>query len=225
MLVLKEPVNKIRGEDMQEKTYSAITISRQTGSGGTYIGYLAAKNLGFRYLDREILQQAAKETGIEPQILENYDSRSVPLLERIINSFCFGTPEMPGVTSFKKPIYDKDLFALESKIIKQITDQCSAVIVGRGGFYILKDRPDAIHIFIHAPFDYRVERIMKEKEMDEKEARTMVQESDRTRTKFIRDMLGIEWTDARNFHLCIDSSIINLSDGMEMITRLVKKER
>ena len=213
---------------MQEKTYSTITISRQTGSGGTYIGCLAARKLGFRYLDREILQQAAKELGIEPQMLENYDGRSVPLLERIINSFCFGTPEVPGVPSFRKPIYDKDLFALESKIIKQVADQCSAVFVGRGGFYILKNRPDTIHVFIHAPFDYRVEHIMKEQKVDEKDARAMVQESDRTRTKFIRDMLdakmlGIDWTDARNFHLCLDSSIISLSAGAEIIMNMVGK--
>jgi len=65
---------------MTEKT--AITISRQTGSGGTYIGYLAAKKLGFRYLDREILQQAANEMGIEPQMLENFDGRSVPSVRK-----------------------------------------------------------------------------------------------------------------------------------------------
>jgi cytidylate kinase len=207
---------------MTEKT--AITISRQMGSEGTYIGYQAAEKLGFRYLDREILQLAAKERGLEPQMLENFDSRSVPLLERIINSFCFGAPEMPAVPSFKKPIYNKDLFALESNIIRQITGQCSAVIVGRGGFYILKDRPDTLHVFVHAPFDYRVERVMKEQKMEEKDARTLVQESDRTRTKFIRDMLGIDWMDARNFHLCLDSSVIGVAAGVEIITDLVKKK-
>ena len=207
---------------MTEKT--AITISRQMGSEGTYIGFLAAKNLGFRYLDREILQLAAKEMGFEPQMLEIFDGRSVPLLERIINSFCFGTPEVPGVPSFRKPIYDKDLFALQSNIIKRITSQCNAVVVGRGGFYILKDRPDTLHVFVHAPFDYRVERIMKEQKMEEKDALAMVQESDRTRAKFIRDMLGIDWMDARNFHLCLDSSVIGLAAGAEMITNLVKKK-
>jgi len=206
---------------MTEKT--VITISRQMGSEGTYIGFLAAKNLGFRYLDREILQLAAKEMGLEPQMLENFDGRSVPLLERIINSFCFGTPEVPGVPSFRKPVYDKDLFALQSNIIKRITNQCNAVVVGRGGFYILKDRPETIHVFVHAPFDYRVERIMKEQKMEEKAARAMVQESDRTRTKFIRDILGIDWTDARNFHLCLDSSIISLSAGAEIIMNMVGK--
>jgi cytidylate kinase len=207
---------------MTEKT--AITISRQMGSGGTYIGFLAAKNLGFRYLDREILQLAAKEMGLEPQMLENFDGRSVPLLERIINSFCFGTPEVPGVPSFRKPVYDKDLFALQSNIIKRITNQCNAVVVGRGGFYILKDRPDTLHVFVHAPFDYRVERIMKEQRMDDKKAIDMVRESDRSRAKFIRDMLGIDWMDARNFHLCLDSSVIGLAAGAEMITNLVKKK-
>ncbi|MGP8153619.1 MAG: AAA family ATPase [Smithella sp.] len=209
---------------MKEKTNITITISRQTGSGGTYIGYLAAKKLDFRYLDREILQKAANQMGIEPQMLERFDGRSVPLLERVINSFCFGTPEVPNVPVFKKPIYNKDLFALQSNIIKQITGQCSAVIVGRGGFYILKDRPDTIHIFIHAPFDYRVECIMKEQKMDDTAAKAMVRESDRMRARFIRDIIGIDWMDARNFHLCLDSSVIDLSTSVEIITKLVKKK-
>ena len=81
---------------MKEKSFNIITISRQMGSGGTYIGYLTAKELGFRYLDREILQQAANELGIEPCMLERYDGRSASLMENIVQSFCFSTPEMPN---------------------------------------------------------------------------------------------------------------------------------
>ena len=207
---------------MKEKT--SITISRQMGSGGTYIGYLAAKELGFRYLDREILRQAAKQLDVEPKMLEKYDGKTASLLEKIIDSFCFGTPEITGAQIFKKPVYDKDLFAMESKIIKQVADQCSAVIVGRGGFYILKDRPDTIHVFIHAPLDYRVERIMKAQKINKQTAQAMVQESDRERAKFIRKMEGIDWTDARNFHLSLDSSVIGISACVEMIAKLVKKQ-
>ncbi|HUN54551.1 MAG TPA: cytidylate kinase-like family protein [Smithella sp.] len=207
---------------MTEKT--VITISRQTGSGGTYIGYLAAKNLGFRYLDREILRETANQMGMEPRMMERFDGRSVPLMERIINSFSFGTPEMPGVPSFKKPIYDKDLFVLQSKIIKKIAGQSKSVIVGRGGFYILKDRPDTLHVFIHAPFDYRVEFVMKEQKMDDIKAQAFVRNSDRTRAKFIRDVIGIDWMDARNFHLSLDSSVIGFDACVEMITGLVKKK-
>jgi cytidylate kinase len=209
---------------MKEKKYWAITISRQTGSGGTYIGYMMAKKLGFRYLDREILRQAADQLGMEPQMLEQFDGRSVPLFEKIINSFCFGTPETPSVTSFKNPVYDRDLLVLECKIIKQIISQCSAVIVGRGGFYILKDRPNTIHVLIYAPLDYRVERIMEVQKIDKQAALAMVQEADLKRARFIRDIVGTDWTDARNFNLCLDSSIIDFSAGVDMITRLVKKE-
>ena len=204
------------------KERKSITLSRQMGSGGTYIGYLAAKELGFRYLDREILRRAAEEMDVEPKMLEKYDGKTASLLEKIINSFCVGTPEITGTPPFRKPVYDKDLFAMESKIIKQIADQCSAVIVGRGGFYILKDRPVTMHVFIHAPLDYRVESIMKAQKIDKKAALSLVQNSDRQRTKFIREMEGIDWTDARNFHLSLDSSAIGISACVEMIAKLVK---
>lgn len=211
---------------MKEKPCITIAISRQMGSGGTYIGYLAAKELGFRYLDREILRQAANKLGIEPDMLERYDERSTSVIENIIQSFCFGTPEMPFLPPLGKPVYNKDLFALESKIMKEIADQCSAVIVGRGGFYILKDRPNTINIFVHAPLDYRIERIMKvQKITDKREAQKMIEESDHKRAKFIRDMVGIDRFDARNYHLCIDSSVVSFPACVEMITKLVSIKR
>jgi len=193
-------------------------------SGGTYIGYLAAKQLELQYLDREILQQAAKATGIGPQMLEKFDGQSASLLEKIINAFCFGAPEIPSTPIFKEPIYDKDLFNMEAKIIRRIADQCSAVIVGRGGFYILRNRADTINVFIHAPIDYRVERIMKAQKIDKQTAMAMVKKSDHTRTKFIYDMLDVDWTDARNFHLSFDSNVIGVSTSVKMIRKLIKNE-
>ena len=211
---------------MKEKSYNIITISRQIGSGGTYIAYLAAKELEFKYLDREILRQAANKLGIEPSMLEQYDGRSASLMENIIQSFCFSTPDMPNLPPLGRPVYNKDLFALESKIMKDVVNQCSAVIVGRGGFYILKDRPNAIHIFIHAPLDYRIERIMKEQKIaDRRKAQKMIEESDHERTKFIRDMVSTDWCDARNYHLCINSSVVGFPACVEMITELVHIRR
>jgi hypothetical protein len=101
---------------MKEKPCITITISRQMGSGGTYIGYLAAKELGFKYLDREILRQAAIKLGIQPDILERYDERSASLIENIVQSFCFGTPGTPCLPSLGKPVYNKDLFDLRVKL-------------------------------------------------------------------------------------------------------------
>lgn len=212
---------------MKEKQgIAAITISRQMGSGGTYIGYLVAKELGFRYLDREILRQAANKLHIQPDMLDRYDERSTSVMENIVQLFCFGTPEVPFLPPLGKPVYNKDLFALEGKIMKELADQCSAVIVGRGGFYILKDKPNTIHIFFHAPLDYRRERIMKVQKIgDKREAQKLIEESDHKRAKFIRDMAGIDWLDARNYHLCIDSSFVGFPACVDMITKIVNIKR
>jgi cytidylate kinase len=110
--------------------------------------------------------------------------------------------------------------------MKEVADRRSAVIVGRGGFYILKDRPNTIHIFVHAPLDYRIERIMKvQKIADKREAQKMIEESDHERTKFIRDMVNTDWCDARNYHLCIDSSVVGFPACVEMITKFVSIKR
>lgn len=207
---------------MREKPCITIAISRQMGGGGTYIGYLTAKELGFRYLDREILRQAANKLHIHPDMLDRYDERSTSVIENIVQSFCFGTPEASFLPPLGKPVYNKELFALESKIMKEVVDRCSAVIVGRGGFYILKDRPNTIHIFVHAPLDYRIGRIMNvQKIADRREAQKIIDESDRRRAKFIRDMVGIDWFDARNYHLCLDSSVVDFPACVEMIAKLV----
>ena len=155
-------------------------------------------------------------------MLERHDGRSASLMENIVQSFCFSTPEMSNLPPLGRPVYSKDLFILESKIIKEIADSCNAVIIGRGGFYILKDKPNTIHIFVHASLDYRIEMIMKEQKIaDEREAKKMIKKSDHERTKFIRNMIGADWCDARNYHLCIDSSVIGLPDCVKMITNLV----
>ncbi len=136
----------------------------------------------------------------------------------------FGAPEAAYIPIERLPIYDKDLFVLESKIINEIVDKHDAVIIGRAGFHVLKGRPNTVHLFVHAPRDYRVERVMKaDSSADRREARAKVEEADRRRGKFIRDMAGNEWTDARNYHLCIDSSAAGLTDSVEMVIRFIEK--
>ncbi|MGO9139394.1 MAG: AAA family ATPase [Syntrophales bacterium] len=211
---------------MGEKPNIAITISRQMGSGGSYIGYLTARELGFNYVDREILQRAAKHLGTNTGALEDLDERSTGLVKNIIRGFSFGLLDATYAPPTIRPVYDKDLFMLECRIMDQIVDEHSAVIVGRGGFHALRDRPGVIRIFIHAPKEFRVNRIMTVRNIkDMRKARDEAEESDRRRAKFIRDMVGIHWTDARNYHLCIDSSSVDFLTSVEMIIRMVEKQR
>jgi CMP/dCMP kinase len=203
------------------KSPVTITLSRQMGSGGSYIGYLAAKELGFHYIDREILRQAAERLGTDPGALEHLDERSPGLIEKMMRGFSFGMPEISVPLPQKRPVEHKELFVLEGKIMHEIADRYSAVIVGRGGFYALKDRPKVIRVFIHAPQEFRVERIMKAKKINNiNEIQAIVKESDHVRARFIREMAGVDWTDARNYHLCIDSSAFDFSSISAMIVKL-----
>jgi cytidylate kinase len=210
---------------MEEKPKTAIALSRQMGSGGTYIGYLAAKRLGFQYVDREILREAARQLEIDVGILEGLDQRSSGLVENLIRAFTFGTPDAHSAP-LRKPVYDRDLFAVECRIMNEIADRYNAVIVGRAGFYALRDRPRVLRVFVHAPLEFRVRRIMKVHHLtDEREAQSLVEETDRRRAKFIRDMTGADWYDATHYHLCIDASAIDFDSSVAMIAGLVPQQQ
>ena len=201
----------------------AITISKQMGSGGSYVGYLVARELGFKYIDREILREAATRLGTDTSVLEAHDERSCSLMDDLVRAFSFGTPETAYVPPLSRPVYDKDLFTLESRIMNEIVDRCSAVIAGRAGFHVLRERPGVIRVFIHAPLEFRVERVMQAQHItDARVARAKVEESDHTRSKFVRDMVGVDWTDARNFHLCIDAGAVGFHASAEMIIKLAR---
>jgi cytidylate kinase len=204
---------------MSDTRRLSVTVSRQFGSGGTYIGHLVAQKLGLRFVDREILHRAAERLDLDSGSLEHYEERASGLLENVIRALAVGAPEMGYyLPVLGKAVYDKDLFAVESRVIREIADRYGAVIVGRGGFHVLKGRPDVIHVFIHAPEEFRVKRIMAAQKINEVgEARAQIREYDKRRAKFARDIVGVEWTDARNFHLCIDSALVGLSPAVEMI--------
>ncbi len=209
---------------MGEETHIAITISKQMGSGGSYVGYLAAKELGFKYIDREILREAAARLGTDTKALEAHDERSCSLFDNLVMAFSFGTPEAAYVHPLSRPVYDKDLFALEARIMNEIVDRRNAIIAGRAGFHVLKDRPGVVRVFVHAPLEFRVERVMRVRHAKEiGEIRAEVEEADRRRSKFVRDMAGVDWNDARNYHLCIDSSAVGFPAAAEMLIKLARE--
>ena len=209
-----------------KKERVVITISRQAGSGGSYVGHEVAKELDITYVDREILRQAAKHLGRDDASLEEYEERSSGFLRNFVSLLSLGTPESPYLPPSERPVYDRDLFELESRIINKIATEYDAVIIGRGAFHVLKDRPGVLHVFIHAPRDFRARRLMKILPTSTlAEAQEKTDESDRRRAKFFKDMIGTSWTDARNYDLCIDSSLLGLRESVQIIVDLAKKYR
>jgi cytidylate kinase len=193
----------------------AVTISRQMGSGGTYVGIEVARALGFLYVDREILRRAADLLKRDEASLEGMEEGSTGFVENLLRTFVLGSPET--YTPTERPVYDRDLFNLESRIIREIVKEHNAVIMGRGGFNVLKGRQRTVSLFVHAPRDYRTMRLTEAgTAADPQAALGLVEESDRRRTRFVKDMIGAEWTDARNYHLSIDTSPVGPDAARQM---------
>ncbi len=200
-----------------------VTISRQFGSGGAYIGQSVAKRLGYEYIDREILRQAARYLGREEEALSGREERLTGFWESFFNAFAVGIPEAGYVPPPIRPVYDKDLFDAEAAIMNEMADRHNAVVVGRGGFHILKGRTGLANVFIHAPKEFRVKRAMDVYNIPAiEDAASLVEDMDRERGKFIRAMTGADWTDARNYHLSIDTGRVDFVSAEEMVLRLVE---
>jgi cytidylate kinase len=208
---------------MPERRTIAITISRQMASGGAYVGHLLAKKLGYKYVARDILHTAAKKLGVDISDLSKLDERRAGFVENLLKSFVFGTPEAAYAPPLRRPVYDQELFETESNIITAIADRYNSVIVGRGGYFVLRQMPNVVNVFIHAPMDFRIKRFQKFHNVSAEQAREEIADSDLQREKFLKTMTGTDRYDARNYQLCIDTNAAGFETAQQMIIGLVDK--
>jgi len=201
---------------MNENSPIAITISRQIGSGAAYLGHQLAKRLGFAYVDREILKEAARRFNIPEEIIAAKDESVTPLLQSLIQSLRFGVSDI----GYVPPVYmpsDREYFGVESEIIAQIAGNCSSVIIGRCGYYVLRNHPRHLSVFIHGSYGYRRKRIVDLYHVSEREAQRMIESNDREREQYRRTKTGQECMEPSLFHLCFDSSVLGLDVVEEAI--------
>ena len=205
-----------------------ITIARQLGSGGSFIGKALAKKLGYRYFDREILTRTTELLGAEESTLSEREEKLSGFLKNVIRPFILGSPETAYAPPPIRLIYDRDLFEVESKVIRSIGEKYDSVIVGRAANLVLGGEPGIVNTFIHSPREFRVKRLMEIYGIaDAAEAGELVDKSDHDRAKFFEAMTGADWTDLRRYHLAIDSERVGFKAAEEMISLLVRevKER
>jgi cytidylate kinase len=207
---------------MNQGSTIVLTISRQIGSGGSYIGQEVARRLGMRYADREILQRAAAAAGVGEGDLAGAEEKGAGFWHSVVHSFSLGGPDTTFVPPPLSSVYEDDVFKIESRIIREIASQFDAVIVGRAGFHVLAGHPGLVNVMLHARTSWRIERLMQVYDIkDRGEAEELVERSDRTRASFIRTFTGWHWTDARLFDLCIDASSVGLERATELVVELV----
>ena len=203
-----------------------VAISRELGCGGSYLGRLVAQRLGFRYLDREVLRQAAEHLGLTLGEVEDRAERLSRGWEQIVKFFGAGSPESPYVPPPIRVVFDEELFRVEAAILRRVAQEQSCVIVGKGAAHLLAGHPRLLRLFLHAPREFRVRRLLQlYAVLDRSEAAARIEESDENRQRFHRSLLDTDWTDARGYDLCINTGSVGFIEARELIVTLVEALR
>lgn len=177
-----------------------ITIAREYGSGGHDLGEALAKRLGFDFYDNEIIQMAAGSTGYDPEFIKNNDEQMrSSLLYDLVNQVYSHAPQNPAPKD--------NIFAAESKVINELASKGNCVVIGRCADYILRDRPHCMRIFLHAPAEYRVKRIMRTENLSHDAALTKAIQMNRKRSDNYHYYTHQPWGLSRNYHLTLDTSL------------------
>ena len=199
-----------------------ITIGRQFGSGGRAIGESLAKKLGIAFYDKELISLAAKESGIDPDIFDSVDEKAANslLYSLSMGLYNFGS----GFSAMGDlPVNDR-LYLLQHKIIKEIADKESCVIVGRCADYILRDNPACVNIFIYADMEFCKRESVKKHGIDEARAEHIINKTDKSRANYYSFYSGQKWGMAENYDLCINSSKLSEENIVDLIIDYINKK-
>lgn len=197
-----------------------VTIARQYGSGGRYVGKQLAEKLGCPFYDKAVIRLAAEESGIDPELFREAEESPTSGFWNTLasNAHTFGTRI---AASGDLPLNDR-LFIIQSNIVKEIAAKGSCVIVGRCADYILHDDPSAVHIFVHGTEEDRISRLTRFYDVRLENAREIMHKIDKRRASYYNYYTGQKWGQAENYHLSINSSVLGVPKTVEVIATFAR---
>ena len=174
-----------------------ITVSREFGSGGRFIGEEVAKKLGIAYYDKNIISQIAEKSGLAPEYIQESAELSP---KKGLFAYALAGRDITG-----KSVEDM-VYEAQRKVILELADKEPCVIIGRNADYILKDRDDILNIFIHGDMPEKIQRITRLYKVEEQEAVKMMTDTDKRRMTNYNFYTEQKWGKASNYTLCLNSS-------------------
>ena len=189
-------------------TKRIITISREFGSGGRFVGEEVAKKLGVAYYDKDIIGQIAKQSGFAPEYIKENAELSP---KKGLFAYAFSGRDITG-----KSVEDM-VYEAQRKVILEIAERESCVIIGRNADFILRDRNDVLNVFIHGDMPEKTQRIIGLYHVEEKEAVKMMADTDKRRMTNYNFYTEQKWGKASNYTLCLNSSVL----GYDMCQKII----
>lgn len=201
-----------------------ITINRECGSGGRDIARRLGEILGLKVYDKAILEAICKKYNLDEQEILRIKSKKLNLWDDLCQFYCqFGAMSDSYQTEGKK-ITSRELYYAESQIMRNLAEQESCIIVGRAGFNIFKDNPNAIHIFLMADRDVRIRRIAEREGLDEEAAAKFIDDVDSARENFTKSFADVSRYDARNYHIAINVSRFTPEEVATLLAENLRKK-
>ncbi|MBR6223569.1 MAG: cytidylate kinase-like family protein [Lachnospiraceae bacterium] len=192
-----------------------LTVGRQFGSGGYDIAKRVSEKLSMGFYDKELLKESAKNSGLCEEVFHDFD-------ERPTNSFLYSLVMDPySAIGFHSGTMDMPLnhkvFLASFDTIKAIADKESAVFVGRCADYALENRDNVLNVFIYANIDDRIKRVAERLQIDEKQAKDVINKQDKQRSSYYNYYTTKKWGAISSYDLCINSSILGIEKTSDYI--------
>ncbi len=200
---------------------AVLTISRMYGAGGLTLGELIAKRLGYSFFDNEVIQMVAKKAKVSTDWVEAMEKEAGGKFQKFISRV---VPKglVSKVLDGERGYLDEEIYTdMLHHVITKIADEGNAVILGRGGQYILRNRPETYHILLVADFDHRVKFIENKYEMIKKQATRVVEMADKRRINLYRKFGKVDYDRADHYHLVFNMSQLAMEQASDMICTLL----
>lgn len=186
-----------------------ITIAREYGSGGRYVGRLIADKLGIKLYDKDLVIRLAEKTGLAEEYIESNEQK-MKIVDSLNNGY------------YQALSNSDELFIKETELINEIADKESCVLIGRCSDYILRDREDVLKVFIYGKMNNKIERAQKYYGLDSKKAEKEIKNIDKLRANHYKHYTGKVWGNVENYDICINSDVYGVEKTADLICEIVK---
>ncbi len=196
-----------------------ITINRELGSGGRTVGRKLAEKLGVEYFDKAVINALQERYNLSAEQIENIKGQETGWWAEFKRKMTFSESEYE---LNKTNIETEDVFRAETEVLKALAKENSCVIAGRSAFYIFRDHPNHLSIFIQASMPCRMARVSQEQNMSKEEARMVIDKVDKMRENYVQEFSGTSRYDTRNYQLVLNMDEINEDAAVELILAYIR---
>ena len=204
---------------MENNKHIIICVGRQLGSGGHDIARMLAMDFNAKYYDQELLNLAAKESGISEKFFEQNDERR----GFFRSLFHMQASHVGDNNLYNNDFSQENLFKFQSDAILKAANEGSCVFVGRCADYILRERTDVVSVFVSASKRFRIDQIMAKLNVDAPTANKYIKQRESQRASYYNYYTGKKWGSAESYDLCIDSSVLGLQATERFIADFIRK--